>query len=96
MAQKLTQEQIDKKLEGLTQWKYKENTICASFKFQNFKDAFSQMVRIAFEAEAQQHHPEWTNVYNKLSISLSTHDAGGVTQKDVDLAEAINAIIKTA
>ncbi len=52
------------------------------------------MSRIAFECEAQNHHPDWSNVYNVLRISLSTHDAGGVTQKDFDLAEAIEAIVE--
>ena len=51
------------------------------------------MTRIAFEAEAQQHHPEWTNVYNELSITLSTHDAGGVTEKDIEMAKTIEDII---
>ena len=51
------------------------------------------MTRIAFEAEAQNHHPDWTNVYNELSISLSTHEAGGVTDKDLKLAHSIEEII---
>ena len=65
----------------------------ATFEFNNFKEAFSVMTRIAFEAEAQQHHPEWTNVYNELSITLSTHDAGGVTEKDIEMAKTIEDII---
>lgn len=93
---KLTEEQINKELETLKGWEYHENAIHTSFEFTDFKDTFSLMTRIAFEAEAQQHHPEWTNVYNSLSISLSTHDAGGVTQKDFDLAKAIEAIVETA
>ena len=52
------------------------------------------MTRIAFEAELQHHHPDWTNVYNKLEISLSTHDAGGVTDKDFTLAKTIDKIIE--
>ena len=52
------------------------------------------MTRIAFEAEAQQHHPEWTNVYNTLSITLSTHDAGGVTEKDFKMAKTIEDLIQ--
>ncbi|HIO27500.1 MAG TPA: pterin-4-alpha-carbinolamine dehydratase, partial [Flavobacteriaceae bacterium] len=64
------------------------------FEFENFKETFSIMTRIAFEAEAQQHHPEWTNVYNTLSITLSTHDAGGVTEKDFKMAETIESIIE--
>ena len=60
----------------------------------NFKDCFSAMSRIAFECEAQNHHPNWRNVYNTLYISLSTHDANGVTEKDFKLADAIEAIVE--
>lgn len=92
---KLTEKEIEKKLEELPGWEYSEEAIHTVFEFQNFKETFSLMTRIAFEAEAQQHHPEWTNVYNKLSISLSTHDAGGVTQKDFELAKTIKSIVET-
>lgn len=85
--------EINRRLEDLDGWEYKEDAIHTSFQFENFKEAFSVMTRIAFEAEAQQHHPEWTNVYNELMISLSTHDAGGVTEKDFKLARSIENII---
>ena len=68
---------------------------CDYIEFENFKETFSIMTRIAFEADAQQHHPEWTNVYNTLSITLSTHDAGGVTEKDFKMAETIENLIQT-
>ncbi len=93
---KLTEEEIYKKLEDLQGWEYRENSLATSFQFEDFKEAFSVMVRIAFEAEAQQHHPEWFNVYNELQISLSTHDAGGVTDKDFTMAHTIEKIIGTA
>ena len=92
---KLTEEEIYKKLEILQGWEYNDNAIHTSFEFEDFKEAFSAMVRIAFEAEAQQHHPDWSNVYNQLQISLSTHDAGGVTEKDFKLAESIEGIMNT-
>lgn len=92
---KYTEEQINKELATLKNWEYNENSIHASFEFGDFKETFNIMTQIAFEAEAQQHHPEWMNVYNKLFISLSSHDAGGVTQKDFDLAKAIETIVKT-
>lgn len=92
---KLTEAEISTKLEALQGWEYKEDAINTSFQFKDFKDAFSAMVRIAFEAEAQQHHPEWFNVYNELQISLSTHDAGGVTDKDFTLAHTIERIVGT-
>lgn len=91
----LDDNEIKSKLEELEGWEYKDDAIHTSFQFENFKEAFSVMVRIAFEAEAQQHHPNWTNVYNELQISLSTHDAGGVTQKDFKLARSIEDIIGT-
>ena len=62
--------------------------------FEKFKDCFSAMSRIAFECEALNHHPNWSNVYNVLTISLSTHDANGVTDKDFKLAEAIESIVE--
>lgn len=91
--EKLSNQEIDRELESLEGWKYEENALHTSFEFENFKEAFTLMTRIAFEAEAQQHHPNWTNVYNQLEISLSTHDAGGVTQKDFELARAIEQIV---
>ncbi len=89
----LNKSEINKKLEELEGWEFKDDAIHTSFQFENFKEAFSVMVRIAFEAEAQQHHPDWSNVYNELQISLSTHDAGGVTEKDFKLARSIENIV---
>jgi len=75
-------------------WEYFENALHAEFEFDNFRDCFSAMSRIAFECEALNHHPEWTNTYNILSISLYTHDAQGITNKDFKLAEAIEMIVE--
>jgi len=90
---KLTELEIEKKLLRNPDWDYFDNAIHAEFEFENFKDCFSAMSRIAFECEAQNHHPEWSNVYNILKISLSTHDADGVTNKDFKLADAIDEIV---
>ena len=90
---KLTESEIQEKLKQLLNWEYEENAIETSLEFETFKDCFAIMTRIAFEAEAQNHHPEWFNVYNKLSIRLSTHDTGGVTDKDFELAKAIEKIL---
>ena len=74
-------------------WKEKNNTIEKTFEFKDFAEAFSFMTRVAFLAEKQGHHPNWTNVYNKVTIKLTTHDQGSeVTQKDWDLAEAIDSV----
>jgi len=90
---KYTKEEIDKKLLRYPDWNYSNNSIHAEFEFDNFKDCFSAMSRIAFECEAQNHHPEWSNIYNILKISLSTHDVNGVTKKDFKLADAIDMIV---
>ena len=91
---KLDESTIEKKLLHFPDWDYFENAIHAEFEFDNFKDCFSAMSRIAFECEALNHHPEWTNVYNVLTIALSTHDAQGVTVLDYKLAEAIENIVE--
>ena len=90
---KLSEKDIQKKLEKLPNWEYLEEALETTLEFATFRDCFSIMTRIAFEVEAQNHHPEWFNVYNKLSIRLSTHDAGGVTEKDFKLAHTIEGII---
>ena len=92
---KLDQQEIDRRMEELEGWEYNDDALHTRFEFENFKEAFSVMVRIAFEAEAQQHHPDWTNVYNELEVTLSTHDAGGVTEKDFKLAHSIEKIVGT-
>ncbi len=76
-------------------WTEKENKLKANFEFDDFKTAFAFMTRVAFEAESIPHHPNWSNVYNKVEIELTTHDAGNtVTEKDRDLAERIKKIYK--
>ncbi len=91
---KLSEEDIEKKILHFPDWDYYDNAIHAEFEFENFKDCFGAMSRIAFECEALNHHPNWSNVYNVLTISLSTHDAKGVTNKDFKLAEAIEMIVE--
>ncbi len=91
--EKLTENQIQDRLKDLPDWEYEDNAIHTTLEFENFKEVFATMTRIAFEAESLNHHPDWHNVYNELSISLSTHDAEGVTEKDFDLALAIEDIL---
>lgn len=75
-------------------WKETNNQLVREFSFMNFVEAFAFMTKVAIVAEKQNHHPEWTNVYNKLTIKLSTHDAGNVvTNKDRELAQAIDGLI---
>lgn len=74
-------------------WKEENNQLVRHYEFKDFSEAFAFMTRVAFIAEKHNHHPEWTNVYNKLVIKLSTHDAGNiVTDRDRRLAEAIDQI----
>lgn len=76
----------------LPSWKFNNAGIEKEFQFKNFIEAFAFMTQVAFYAEKANHHPEWSNVYNKVQIRLSTHDAGGLTQKDIDLAKKIDLI----
>ena len=87
MSTPLTAAKITAALTSLPGWKFQRNALAKEFKFGSFREALSFMVRAGFEAEAMNHHPEWTNVYNRVAIRLNTHDAGGkVTAKDVELA----------
>jgi 4a-hydroxytetrahydrobiopterin dehydratase len=63
-----------------------------TFKFADFNEAFGFMTRVALLADKADHHPEWSNVYNRVTIALTTHDAGGLSQRDVDMADAIDAL----
>jgi 4a-hydroxytetrahydrobiopterin dehydratase len=75
-------------------WKYQDNTLIANYEFADFQDAMKVVNEVARVAKEQQHHPFWSNEYNKLGFVLSTHDAGGkVTEKDMALAEAIVAVV---
>jgi len=75
-------------------WTNKDNTLYRKLEFKDFSQAFAFMVRVAIEAERMDHHPLWTNVYNKVELWLNTHDAGDVvTDKDAKLAEKINSLL---
>jgi 4a-hydroxytetrahydrobiopterin dehydratase len=77
-----------KKLKGWKNVKGRD-AIAKSFKFENFNEAFGFMTRVALLADKMDHHPEWFNVYNKVDVTLSTHDAGGVTGNDIEMARAM-------
>ena len=74
-------------------WRLEEGKLMLSLKFENFSMAWGFMSRVALLAEQQNHHPEWVNVYNRVDIALVTHDAGGITTKDLDLAKAITLLL---
>src|SRR6478735_11887296 len=93
MAKPLAPAEIATALAGLPGWTLAGDALAKEFKFGSFREAFSFMTRAAFEAEAMDHHPDWTNVYNRVAIRLNTHDAGNkVTAKDVELAKKIQAV----
>lgn len=86
------QEEANKKLISLSGWEFLENGIQKNFQFKNFSEALGFIVQIGILAEKANHHPEMFNVYNKVKIRLTTHDSGGVTDKDFDLATAIEKL----
>ncbi len=93
MAQPLTSAEIETALATLPGWKFANDALAKEFKFGGFREAMAFMVRVAFEAETMDHHPDWTNVYHRVSVRLNTHDAGDkVTAKDVELARKIQAV----
>lgn len=79
-------------LAGLPEWTLREGRLACEWTFADFQQAFAFMTRVAALAEAQGHHPDWSNVYNRVSIELWTHDAGGITRQDLRLARAIDAL----
>jgi 4a-hydroxytetrahydrobiopterin dehydratase len=91
----LTQSERERALEDLPGWSFdaRRNGIAKSFRFRDFGEAFAFMTRIALAAEKADHHPEWSNVWNRVDILLSTHSEGGVTGKDIALAKAIEGIV---
>ena len=88
----LTEESIEKELQNVADWFYNDNAIEKKFVFKNFMEALAFIVKVGIQSEKRNHHPELYNVYNKVTIRLTTHDANGVTMKDFDLAKAINEL----
>ena len=94
MAELLTEKRRDEALAGLPGWRLQagREAIEKSFTFGDFNAAFAFMTRIALKAEQLDHHPDWHNVYNTVNITLSTHDVGGLSEKDVVMARFISAL----
>ena len=95
MIGKLTEEQRAAALAELPEWTVvaEPDGISRRFVFRDFVAAFGFMTRVAIVAEKADHHPEWSNVYNRVDIVLTTHDAGGLSQRDIDLARAIDGLL---
>lgn len=93
MPKKLASQELNAAMEKLPSWKVNsQERLERELKFKNFPEAFSFMTRVAFEAEQMNHHPDWSNSYNRVKIELTTHDAGGITENDLELARRISAI----
>ena len=94
MAQSLIGTDRATALLGLPEWQECQgrDAICRSFRFHDFCEAFAFMSRVALKAEKLNHHPEWSNVWNKVTVDLVTHDSGGVTAQDVALAEKLESL----
>ncbi len=92
MSTKLTDAEIVKDLESVPGWSLEDGKLFREFNFPSFVEAFGFMASVAIIAEKQNHHPEWFNVYNKVRIHLTTHDAGGISENDFALASSINGI----
>ncbi len=89
---KLSSEQISQELKNLPGWSVKDEKLHKDFEFGDFNEAFGFMTRAAMHIEKMNHHPEWFNVYNKLTVDLTTHDAGGITENDINLAKILNSL----
>ena len=95
MAELISKDQLNQKMNNLSKnWVIEDIFLKGSFIFKNFDDAFSFMKKVAIKCEDMNHHPKWTNVYNKIDVELYTHDSGGITEKDFELSSYMDAEFK--
>ena len=90
--EKLSPAEIERRLQALPDWVLDQHKLYRQFVFRDFVEAFGFMSRVALLAEAMNHHPEWSNVYNRVDIHLTSHDAGGISERDFSLAGRINRL----
>jgi 4a-hydroxytetrahydrobiopterin dehydratase len=88
----LDDSQVQAALRGLPGWSVRDGKLHRGFKFKDFNEAFAFMTRVALVAEKMDHHPDWSNGWNKVSVDLVTHSAGGITVNDVKLAQRMNEL----
>ncbi len=95
MIEQLNEDERAAALDALGEWDYDEtrDALTRQFIFADFVEAFGFMTRVAIVAEKSDHHPEWSNIYNRVNVLLTTHDAGGLSARDVALATAIDALL---
>ena len=94
MPDKLTDDEITSRLSSLDGWSLEAGKLHREFRFTNFVEAFGFMTRAAIEAESMNHHPEWFNVYSKVVVDLTTHEASGISELDFRLAEIMNSLAR--
>ena len=95
MAELISKDELNQKINNLSKnWVIEDVFLKGSFVFKNFDDAFSFMKKIAIKCEDMNHHPKWTNVYNKIDVELYTHDSGGITEKDFELSSYMDSIFQ--
>ena len=90
---RLSETEITEELKKIEGWAIKNNKLHKEFQFDSFNQAFGFMTRAAMEIEKMNHHPEWFNVYNRITVDLTTHDAGGITNNDINLARILNSLV---
>lgn len=95
MVEQLSEAERTDALDGIPEWEHEpgRDAITRTFTFADFSEAFAFMTRVALLAEKADHHPEWSNVWNRVEILLTTHDAGGLSHRDIELAQAIDALV---
>jgi 4a-hydroxytetrahydrobiopterin dehydratase len=95
MVDQLSEAERTDALEGLPDWDHDvgRDAITRSFTFENFSEAFAFMVQVALLAEKADHHPEWSNVWNRVDILLTTHEASGLSERDIEMAQAIDSLV---
>jgi 4a-hydroxytetrahydrobiopterin dehydratase len=91
-AHKFNEQELNTSLKQLSAWELRDNKLHREFKFADFAHAFGFMSTAAVLIEKMNHHPEWFNVYNRVSVDLTTHDANGITERDVELARLLDSI----
>lgn len=95
MSELISKDLLNQKINNLSKnWVIEDIFLKGSFVFKNFDDAFSFMKKVAIKCEDMNHHPKWTNVYNKIDVELYTHDSGGITEKDFELSSYMDAEFK--
>jgi len=94
-GRKLSDAEVAAGIAQLSDWQLVAGKLHRELRFRNFSEAFGFMTRVAMLAEVRDHHPEWSNVYDRVVIDLQTHDAGGISQRDFDLATAIDRLLES-